>query len=223
MTFEENWDLLGSSDRSRFQYAARRLLRETFVVREKNEDSRKEYRFISANLELFTQYFSYIGYDIVRDPDNGVIMLQNCGDFGENGRIQASRKALRKYESIILCSLWTLYADRMRTGTLEKSIFISVAELQFELEKFGARDLIDRNMLREGLKTFGRFNLISVEGNFGDEDCRIRLYPSLQFALNTEEFRRFIDAAGKRMKEDVSDEIEEDLILSEETDADEED
>ncbi len=223
MSFEESWGLLGPSDRNRFQYAARRLLRETFVVREKSEDSRREYRFISANMDLFTQYFSYIGYDIIRDPDNGVIMLKNCADLGENGKIQANRKLLRKYESLVLCSLWTLYADRMRSLTLEKTIIISVADLQFELEKYGLRDYIDRNMLREALKTLGRFNLVAVDGNVGDEDCRIRLYPSLQFALNTEEFRRFIEAAGKRMREDTSIGSEKELVTEEELGTDEED
>ncbi len=72
------------------------------------------------------------------DRDNGVIMLSNCADMAESGRLlQSNRMALKKIESVVLyCCLWTLYADRIRSGNLSQAILISVVDLNFELEKY---------------------------------------------------------------------------------------
>ena len=62
-------------------------------------------------------------------------MLRNCADFGENGKIQANRLGLKKAESMVLCCLWTLYADRLRSGSLAQTIVISMTDLNFALER----------------------------------------------------------------------------------------
>ena len=67
---------------------------------------------------LFSAYFRYIGFDIVVDRENGVVMLRNCADAGESGKVQVNRLQLKKAESVVLCCLWTLYADRIRSGSL---------------------------------------------------------------------------------------------------------
>ena len=65
------------------------------------------------------------------------------------------------------------------------------------------------------LNLFSKYNLIEVNGKIGDPDCMIRLYASLQFALDSEEFRKFAEVTEKRMlvnegeeTEDVDDEAE---------------
>lgn len=195
------WNDYTSSEKDRFQRACRRLLKHTFIVRDKDEENKQIYYFISKRPEPFTEYFGYIGFDIILDRDNGVVMLRNCGDTGESGKIQMGRHALKKAESIVLCCLWTLYADRVRSGSLTQSILISLTDLRFELEKYGLKNQIDKSTMVGILNLFTKFNLIDVNGRVGDVDCLIRLYPSLQFALDGEEFKRFVETASKRMKE----------------------
>ena len=43
-----------------------------------------------------------------------------------------------------------------------------------------------------------------------EPDCLIRLYASLQFALDTEEFKKFVEVTEKRMMEKEDTETEED-------------
>lgn len=199
MGIEEYWEDYTSSEKDLFQRSCRRLLKTTFIVRDKDEENKKAYYFISKRPEPFSIYFGYIGFDIVVDRENGVVMLRNCGEAGESGRLQSNRLPLKKVESVVLCCLWTLYADRMRSGSLSAAILISVTELQFELEKYGVRDQIDKSTMERILILFSRFNLVDVIGKIGDADCLIRLYASLQFALDSEEFQRFADATQKRM------------------------
>lgn len=199
MSIETMWEDLTSSEKDMFQRSCRRLLKQTFIVRDKDEENKKLYYFASKRPEIFTQYFSFIGFDIVLDRENGVIMLRNCADFGENGKIQANRLGLKKVESMVLCCLWTLYADRLRSGSLAQTIIVSMTDLRFALEKYGMKEPLDKKTMTNILNLLSKYNLIDLNGKVGEADCLIRLYASLQFALDTEEFKKFVEATEKRM------------------------
>ena len=209
MSVEQFMEDYTASERETFQRACRRLLKQTFIVRDRNEESRKLYFFISKNPAPFSEYFQLIGFDIVVDRNNGVIMLSNYGSEGDGGNVQSNRLQLKKDESIILCCLWIIYMDNLNEGNLTRPILISVTDLRFELEKFGVRDEMDKSVLKRALDLFSRYQLIEVSGKVGDEECLIRLYPSLAFALNTEEFKRFVEVTVERMKGMSAKEMEE--------------
>lgn len=211
MNIEEFWSGYTSSEQELFQKSCRRLLKQTFIVRDKDEDSKRLYYFISKNVEPFSTYLGYIGFDVVTDRENGVVMLCNCRDLSENEKIQVNHVTLKKVESIVLCCLWTIYADRIRKGSLSRNIVISMTDLKFELEKYKLKDQIDKSTMTGILAFFSRYQLLQMMGKIGDEDCRIALLPSMQFALNMDEFTNFVNIAEKRMKQrwNDSDEDEE--------------
>ncbi len=208
MTIDNMWDEFTSSEKDLFQRSCRKLLKQTFIVRDKDEENKKLYYFASKRPEIFTHYFSYIGFDIVLDRENGVVMLRNCADVGENGKIQANRLGLKKAESMILCCLWTLYSDRLRSGSLAQTIVITMTDLMFTLEKYGLKEPLSKKEMSEILSLFSKFNLIDVKGKIGEADCMIRLYASLQFALDSEEFKRFVESTEKRMLSKEGEETE---------------
>lgn len=144
------------------------------------------------------------------DRENGVVMLRNSAEFGENGKLQGNRLALKKAESLVLCCLWTLYVDRLRSGSLAQTITVSITDLGFTLEKYGLKEPLDKTLMANILKLFSRYNLIEVKGKVGEPDCLIRLYASLQFALDTEEFKKFVEVTEKKMMEKEDTETEED-------------
>lgn len=201
MNMEEIWDSYTSTEKDLFQKSCRRLLKQTFLVRDRDEDSRRLYYFVSRNTEPFSVYFGYIGFDVLADRENGVVMLRNCRDLGENGKLQVNHVALKKVESVVLCCLWTIYADRVRSGSLSRNLVITMTDLRFELEKYKLKDQIDKSTMTAILTLFSRYQLLQVMGKPGDEDCRIALLPSMQFVLDSEEFGRFVDAAQVRMKQ----------------------
>lgn len=198
---QEYWDGYTSSEKEQFQKICRRLLKQTFIVRDKDEENKRAYFFVSKRPEPFSRYFGYIGFDVVLDRDNGVIMLRNCVDVSENERIQTNHLILKKAETLVLCALWTLYVDRIRSGSLARSILVSVVDLKYELEKYGLMDPIDKTLMTQILALFQRFSLIDVQGRVGEPECLIRLYPSLQFALDGNEFARFVETVKQRMKD----------------------
>lgn len=215
MQIEEYWDNFTSSERELFQKSCRKLLKQTFIVRDKDEENKKLYFFTSKQQEVFTKYLSLIGFDIIVDRDSGVVMLRNCAGTGAAGGIQMNHVSLKKAESIVLCCLWTLYADRLRSGSLEKNIMVSVTDLRFALEKYGLRDAIDKTMMNNILNLFSKYNLLDVCGKIGDPDCMIKLYASMQFALDGNEFEQFATDMEKRMTAKEGEEEDDDEIDTE--------
>ena len=179
MNIEEFWEGFTSSEKDLFQKSCRRLLKQTFIVRDRDEESKRAYYFISKNPEPFSVYLGYIGFDVLTDRENGVVMLRNCRDMGENGRLQINHVALKKMESVVLCCLWAMYADRIRAGSLSKNITITMADLRFELEKYKVKDQIDKSTMTAILSLF-----FQIPASAGGGPDRGRRLPNLPFALN---------------------------------------
>ena len=52
MGFEEIWNEYTSSEKDMFQKSVRRLLKQTFIVRDRDEDSKKAYYFVSKRFSV---------------------------------------------------------------------------------------------------------------------------------------------------------------------------
>ena len=221
-SIDEYWNSeFTSSEKQFFQKCARKLLEKTFIVRDKDEENRKMFYFISKNSDFFTHYFSFMGFEILVHKDSGVAMLSNIVNENISSSVAVNRFRLKKIESIVLCCLWTLLSDRLHRGSLDKVIKITLSDLNMELEKYDFKKPFDKGPLDEILKLFRKFNLIGTSGEIGDEDFTIILYPSLQFSLNENEFVSFVKDAENRMKGINNDVLESDDTLIEESDADE--
>lgn len=201
MSLLEKLDGLTTSEYAQFQRICRKLLKMTFIVREKSEEQKRDFYFAVKHQELIRSYFQIIGYDITAEETSGVVMLVNRVSAGEEGAIQSNRRKLRLQESIVLCCLWLLFADRMSSGSLTRAIIIEKAELDFQLEKFGYKNRIEKKAMEDILKLFSDFNLIEVIGKVGESDCKIKLYPSLQFCLSDTEFQKFTELTASKMQE----------------------
>lgn len=218
MTADEYWSsTFTAQEKLLFQRVCRTLLKKTFIVRDKDEDNRRMYFFASANSDFLEKYFSFMGFDILVSKDAGVVMLQNYTGSGESAKISVNKYLFKKTETIILCCLWSLYSEKIRTGSLAKQISVTLAEIKIELDKFDFKENLDeKGRWSEILGLFAKFNLIALKGEIGSNDFCVVLFPSLQFALDEKEFAEFVRNTEKRFKnQDLeensdSDEFEED-------------
>ena len=215
-------DNMTQSDIAQFQRVCRKLLKMTFIVREKNEEHRKDYNFIKNNSKLFTEYLNIIGYDVKYDIDSGVARLINLASAGEEGSIQSNRKRLKLYDSIVLSALWLIYEERMIKGDLKKSIIIQKADLDNQLERLGAKNRIDKGKMKAILEMFRDYNLLEIIGEIGEPDCELKLYSSMQFCLSKQAFKQLAEstAAKIRITPKISDD-ESGFVLDEEGEANE--
>lgn len=197
----ERLDDFTSTETASFQKICRKLLKMTFIVREKNDEHRRDFNFIKNNQQTFSEYFRIIGYDVMCDSETGVAQLVNLASAGEDGSIQSNRKRLRLAESIVLAALWLKYEELIVSGSLTKAVIINKSELDFQLEKVGAKNKIDKRTMTDILKLFEAYNLIEVIGTVGEPDCRIRMFTSMQFSLSESQFKQLAESTAKRMTE----------------------
>ena len=201
MTADEYWfTTFTSQEKLLFQRVCRTLLKKTFIVRDKGEDNRRMYFFASKYSDFFTKYFSYMGFDIAVSKDAGVVMLQNYTGAGESAKLTVNKYLFKKTETIVLCCLWSLYSEKIRSGSLAKQITVSIADVNMELDKYDFRDTIDKGRWSEILGLFSKFNLIAAKGEIGSNDFCIVLFPSLQFALDEKEFAEFVKNTEAKFK-----------------------
>ena len=122
-------------------------------------------------------------------------LLQN-----NDSDVVISKQKFSRFQSIILCCLWTLYMDKVQSGSLSKQITTSFPELNAELEKFEYKGAFDvKKDLKTALQLLARYNLIFVNWNGPDNERVIVLYPSIQFALDESEFATFVTSVRERM------------------------
>ena len=209
-----------STEMASFQKICRKLLKMTFIVREKNEEHRKDFTFIKKYQPVFSEYFNIIGYDVMCDPETGVAQLVNWASAGEDGTIQSNRKRLKLSESIVLAALWLKYEEAMVNGNLTKAVIINKSDLDYQLEKVGAKNKIDKTSMKEIVKLFESYNLIEVIGEIGEPDCKIRMYTSMQFSLSESSFRDLVETTAKRMREKSNTENDDGYAIGEEGDED---
>lgn len=194
------FDNLTQAEIAYFQRICRKLLKTTFIVKEKNEEQRKDFVFVKHYTEKFSNYFQMIGYDVICDTDSGVVRLINLASAGEEGRIQSNRKRFKLAESIVLCALWLKYEEMLVNGGLTQAVVIQKSDLDFQLEKMGAKNKIDKKVMIGVLDQLEAFNLIEVIGQVGEPDCRIRLYTSMQFCLSEQAFKQMVENAAENMQ-----------------------
>ena len=93
------------------------------------------------------------------------------------------------------------YEELIVSGSLTKAVIINKSELDFQLEKVGAKNKIDKRTMTDILKLFEAYNLIEVIGTVGEPDCRIRMFTSMQFSLSESQFKQLAESTAKRMTE----------------------
>lgn len=196
MNVIEAWEGFTSSDKLMFQNCCRKLLKKTFLVRDKQDD-RKHYFFVSNHIDVFLNYFSFMGFVVQCDKDSGVVMLDNGSSAGERDRLQSNRHRFTKEETIVLCCLWLIYMSRIKEGRLSSMVVVGMSEVVYELEKYNARAVIGKKSLENIFKVFRNYSLLDIVGNIGDIDYQLILYPSLQFVLDIGEFKRFVEEVAE--------------------------
>ena len=201
MTADEYWSsTFTAQEKLLFQRVCRTLLKKTFIVRDKDEDNRRMYFFASKYSDFLTKYFSYMGFDISVSKDAGVVMLQNYTGEGESAKISVNKYLFKKTETIVLCCLWSLYSDKIKSLSLAKQITVTLAEINIELDKYDFKETIEKGRWSEILALFAKFNLIATKGEIGSNDFCVVLFPSLQFALDEKEFADLVSNTEAKFK-----------------------
>jgi len=193
----------------KFKRCIRKLLDSTFIVADK-DPALYDYLSYSSNSVDVSNYLKVIGYDIVVDDDFKYAMLvQSETDIDTVGLKRINHVSFTNNEVLTLLILWQLFLERF--GKADKT-YIEFGEI-IDIQKQYAVDM-KPNELKNALRTFKRFSLINYNETEIKEDSIVTLYPTLQFAMDKEQFANIVTD----MIDNLNDEgFEEENDIEEET------
>lgn len=179
--------------KEKFRVCANKLLNNCFIVKKK-EDTRNDFIFIVQNKELFIEYFDLLGYKIEINEILGVVGLISLSGTG--------RLKLKKIESIMLLILRLLYIEKRKELSLNDEVIILVDEIhqKYNILKIDAKATLDKTMLKATISLFRRYNIISnIDSDFLVPDARIRIYPSVLFAVTNDNINSMYDMVNDKL------------------------
>jgi hypothetical protein len=138
----EAYDKLTNSEKEEFKRLANMLLTKTFIIRD-YYDSREEmmkispeYRFIERNFELFSEYFSFSGWDLRKDNQYGVISIENVYEY--------NRLKLDKFTTFILYTVRLIYEEEREHISLRNEVITTTGQI--------IHKMINLNLIKRSLR-----------------------------------------------------------------------
>ena len=182
-----------TTQQEKFKKAANKLLNKCFVVK-KDEKSRNDYIFILEYKEQFEEYFDLLGYELKINENIGVVGLSN---YDGRGRLN-----LRKIESIFLLILRLLYIEKKKELSMHNEVVVQTGDIheKYTMMKVEEKPYIVKTDFKESIRLFKRYNIISnIDKDIGRSDCRIKIYPSVLFAVPVENINKLYDEINEKL------------------------
>ncbi len=183
MAYYDFLEKLRDEELMKFKRCVRKLLDSTFIVADK-DPLLFDYLSYSSNRVDISSYLKIMGYDIVVDDEFKYAMLiQSESDTETVGLKKISHVNFSNNEVLTLLVLWMLFLERF--GKAEET-YIEFGDI-VDMQKQYAISM-SPNELKNALKTFKRFSLINYIEADMKSDTVVALYPTLQFAMDKEQF-----------------------------------
>lgn len=171
----------------KFKRCIRKLLDSTFIVADK-DPMLYDYLSYSSNRVDIANYLKIMGYDIVIDDDLEYAMLiQSEADADSVGLKRINHVSFSNNEVLTLLVLWMLFLERF--GKKEET-YIEFGDI-IDMQKQYSISM-SPNELKNALRTFKRFSLINYNDTDIKSDTPVKLYPTLQFAMDKEQFKSVV-------------------------------
>lgn len=183
MAYYDYLEKLRDEELMKFKRSVRKLLDSTFVVADK-DPLLFDYLSYSSNRVDISNYLKIMGYDIVVDDEFKYAMLiQSESDTETVGLKKINHVNFSNNEVLTLLVLWMLFLERF--GKAEET-YIEFGDIVDMQKQYAI--CMSPNELKNALKTFKRFSLINYNESDMKSDTVVILYPTLQFAMDKEQF-----------------------------------
>lgn len=167
----------------KFKRCVRKLLDSNFIVAEK-DPLLYDYLSYSSNRMDISSYLKIMGYDIIVDDQFKYAMLvQNEADAETVGLKKINHVHFSNNEILTLLILWMLFLERF--GKAEQT-YVEFGDIVDTQKQYAIS--MSPNELKNALRTFKRFSLINYNEADIKSDTVVTLYPTLQFAMNKDQF-----------------------------------
>ena len=186
--------MLKDSEKATFSKIVNKLLGESFLVKEKQDD-RGAFFFVCENLALFVHYFSIIDYEVVYDKYNEVCYIKKQ----EN----KYREKLSKFDTVIILILRKLYYLKRKEAASGGRAVVQLEEIIEQVKSTKIfRDDKKVNSYRDSLLKLRKYKVIDFSATNITEELVIRILPTIQVIIQQDSLDDLTDRLTALKKEE---------------------
>lgn len=208
------WEEMSKQDQEIYTRIKRTLLLSSNIVREKDDNHRNMYNYIINRdrpeiRQALEEDFMYDGFSLIVDTDYRYVHIK---DNNSQSKINQEKMDLKK--SLFLLVLWLIYLEREEEATRKKCLVIEGTDFYTRLNAFDIGISPTKTYFDDPFKFYKSYNIIDYKGKPSDDDFKIIIFPTIQFALDPAALSKFIEEKkteylSQTIKEES--EVEEDM------------
>ena len=204
--FQEDYEKLTRGEQRQFEDAVNDLLYTCFIVRKSFDRATNvskispTYLFIERHYNLINDFVGFIGLDLVKDDQNGVIYLNS-----EEGR---NRIRIDSVTTLLVYALRSYYEEKVSDNPSLTETYMDSTTLKMILRDKGLMKVNKRlstNALAAGLKTLASYNVIArAQHSFYDSSYSFYILPSIRYVISNSKMNALYDEVTKINEGDVN-------------------
>lgn len=197
--FQEDYEKLTRGEQRQFEDAVNDLLYTCFIVRKSFDRATNvskispTYLFIERHYNLINDFVGFIGLDLVKDDQNGVIYLNS-----EEGR---NRIRIDSVTTLLVYALRSYYEEKVSDNPSLTETYMDSTTLKMILRDKGLMKVNKRlstNALASGLKTLASYNIIvRAQHSFYDSSYSFYILPSIRYVISNSKMNALYDEVTK--------------------------
>lgn len=197
--FQEDYEKLTRGEQRQFEDAVNYLLYTCFIVRKSFDRATNvskispTYLFIERHYNLINDFVGFIGLDLVKDDQNGVIYLNS-----EEGR---NRIRIDSVTTLLVYALRSYYEEKVSDNPSLTETYMDSTTLKMILRDKGLMKVNKRlstNALASGLKTLASYNIIArAQHSFYDSSYSFYILPSIRYVISNSKMNALYDEVTK--------------------------
>ncbi len=197
--FQEDYEKLTRGEQRQFEDAVNDLLYTCFIVRKSFDRATNvskispTYLFIERHYNLINDFVGFIGLDLVKDDQNGVIYLNS-----EEGR---NRIRIDSVTTLLVYALRSYYEEKVSDNPSLTETYMDSTTLKMILRDKGLMKVNKRlstNALASGLKTLTSYNIIArAQHSFYDSSYSFYILPSIRYVISNSKMNALYDEVTK--------------------------
>lgn len=173
--FSQEYYAFTEGNKNNFSKAINRLLGETFLVKDKEEDY-DDYFFLAEYQTMVSHFLALIDYEFVLDYTNGLAYIKTM----EN----RNRVRLNKLDTAVLFALRLLEIEQKKQVTSDDKVIINLEQVVEQLKVAGLLDYAKRpSFYLPTLRKLKTHKLIDFRGNVLSSSTQIQILPSIHVLI----------------------------------------
>lgn len=176
--FNEEYAKLKDSERELFTRLVLKLLDETFIVREK-ENERKDYSNARDLISTLRPYFAFMDFALNHDSEKGIIFIKT--------ELDSNRVRLNKLETITALVIRSIAYDESRRASVNSQISTTVNHIASEITKTDIYPSFDGKSVdfRNALRKLRRYKLIDFNDDISIGTAPIIIYKTITLVVDS--------------------------------------